>query len=52
MEEWIRFFRADSEEDLDMIGTENPGILEAIREVKAMSLSRLLINCLSGGLRR
>lgn len=42
VEEWIRFFRADSEEDLDMIGTENPGILEAIREVKAMSLSRWL----------
>ena len=42
MEEWIRFFRADSEEELDMTGTNNPGILEAIREVKAMSLSRLL----------
>ena len=42
MEEWIRFFRADSEEELDMTGTNNPGILEAIREVKAMSLSRRL----------
>lgn len=42
MEEWIRFFRADSEEDLDMMGTKNPGILEAIREVREMSLSRRL----------
>jgi predicted transposase/invertase (TIGR01784 family) len=42
MEEWIQFFRADSEEDLNMIGTKNPGILEAIREVREMSLSRRL----------
>lgn len=42
VEEWIQFFRADSEEDMDMIKTKNPGILEAIREVKTMSLSRRL----------
>ena len=29
-------------EDLDMIKTENAGILEAIREVKVMSLSKRL----------
>ncbi len=40
LEEWIRFFQADCEEDLDMIKTKNPGILEAIKEVKEMSLSR------------
>mgnify|MGYP001042400871 FL=1 len=40
MEEWIRFFRAESEEDLNMQETKNPGILEAIREVRTMSLSR------------
>lgn len=42
LEDWIRFFRADSEEELNMINTKNPGILEAIREVKAMGLSRRL----------
>ena len=42
LEEWLRFFRADCEEDLDMIKTKNPGILEAIREVKEMGLSRRL----------
>lgn len=42
LEDWIRFFRAGSEEDLNMIKTKNPGILEAIREVREMSLSRRL----------
>lgn len=42
VEDWIRFFRADSEEDLNMINTKNPGILEAIREVRTMGLSRRL----------
>ena len=39
---WIRLFNAEREEDLDMIKTENAGILEAIREVKLMSLSKRL----------
>lgn len=42
MNDWIRLFNAESEEDLDMIRTENAGILEAIREVKIMSLSKRL----------
>lgn len=42
VEDWIKFFRVDTEEDLNMIETKNPGILEAIREVKTMSLSRWL----------
>lgn len=42
VEEWLRFFRADCEEDLGRMRTKNPGILEAIREVKEMSLSRRL----------
>ena len=42
MNDWIRLFNAESEEDLDMIKTENAGILEAIREVKIMSLSKRL----------
>ena len=40
--DWIRLFNAEREEDLDMIKTENAGILEAIREVKLMSLSKRL----------
>lgn len=42
VENWIRFFRAESEEELNMINTKNPGILEAIREVRTMSLSKRL----------
>lgn len=42
IEDWIRFFRVESEEDLNMLNTKNPGILEAIREVRTMSLSRRL----------
>ncbi len=40
MDDWIRLFNAESWEDLDMINTKNPGILEAIREMKRMGLSR------------
>lgn len=38
VENWIRFFNAESEADLRMIRTGNVGILEAIRELKRMSL--------------
>lgn len=38
--DWIRLFNARSEAELDMIKTTNPGILEAIREVKIMSLRK------------
>ena len=36
VENWIRFFNAESEADLRMIETGNAGILEAIRELKRM----------------
>ena len=42
LDDWIRLFNARTEEDLDMIKTENPGILEAIREIKVMSLGKSL----------
>lgn len=42
VEEWIRFFNATSEEELDMLQTKNAGIQEAIREVKMMSLNNRL----------
>ena len=40
MDDWIRLFNAESREDLEMIKTKNPGILEAIREMKQMGFSR------------
>lgn len=39
LDDWIRFFNARSEEDLDMIQTKNAGINMAIGEVKKMSMS-------------
>ena len=40
LEEWIRFFNAESEEELDMLkaGTKNAGILEAVKELKLLNL--------------
>lgn len=40
LEEWIRFFNAESEEDLDMLkaGTKNAGILEAVKELRLLNL--------------
>lgn len=42
MDEWIRLFNAQTEEELDMLrtNTKNPGIIEAIREVRTMRLGK------------
>ena len=42
IDEWIQFFNVRTESDLDMLRmqTKNEGILEAIKEVEHMSLSR------------
>ena len=40
VDDWIRLYNAKTEEDLDMIQTENVGLLAAINEVKTMSLSK------------
>lgn len=40
VDDWIRLLNAETEAELDMIKTENPGILAAIREVKVMSLRK------------
>ena len=42
IDEWIQLFNAETEGDLDMLKsqTKNAGILEAIDEVKTMSLSK------------
>ena len=44
MDDWIRLFNAQTEEELDMLQTKtkNPGIIEAIREVRTMGLGRTL----------
>ena len=38
LDDWIRVFKAKSEEDLDMIKSNNKGILAAIRELKEIGL--------------
>ena len=42
MDEWIRLFNAQTEEELDMLGakTKNAGIIEAIKEVRTMRLGK------------
>lgn len=42
MDDWIRLFNAKTEEELNMLETKtgNPGILEAIKEVRVMSLGK------------
>lgn len=42
VEDWIRFFNVKTEVDLKMIKTKNPGIVEAIRELRQMSMSNPL----------
>lgn len=40
--DWIRLFNAESEEDLKMIKSKSVGIMEAIEELKTMSLGKSL----------
>ena len=42
MNDWIRVFNARTEEELDMIKTDNPGILEAIKEIKLASAGKAI----------
>lgn len=42
VDDWIRFFNVKTEEDLEMIRTKNPGILEAMRILRRMSMSNPL----------
>ena len=44
IDDWIRLFKAKTEEEITMLETEtkNPGILEAIKEVREMGLGRAL----------
>ena len=43
VDDWIRLFDAESVEDLDMLKTNNKGILEAIRQLKIMSLGKIVM---------
>lgn len=40
MDDWIRLMNAETEEEVDMIRTENPGVLAAIREIKIVNLGK------------
>ena len=42
LDEWIRVFKAKSEEELDMISSKNSGILAAIKELKTIGLTNIL----------
>lgn len=42
LDDWIQFFNAETEEELDMIKTKNIGVQEAIQEVRVLSLSKRL----------
>ncbi len=52
MDDWIRFFNVKTEEDLMMIKTSNPGILEAIRELQRLSMSNPIRVLYEGYLKR
>ncbi|MDE7354535.1 MAG: Rpn family recombination-promoting nuclease/putative transposase [Acetatifactor sp.] len=40
LDDWIKLFNVKTEEELNMLQTKNPGVLEAISEVRKMSLGK------------
>lgn len=42
VEDWVRLFNAEREEDLEMIKAKNIGMMEAIEALKEMSLSKAM----------
>lgn len=38
MDDWIRLFRVKNREELDEMRSENPGVMKAVEEVRAMNL--------------
>ncbi|MCM1560837.1 MAG: Rpn family recombination-promoting nuclease/putative transposase [Butyrivibrio sp.] len=51
LDDWIRLFNAETEAELNMIKTSNPGIVEAVKEVKVMSLRKDLRALYEGHMR-
>ena len=42
LDDWIRLFRVESMEELKMLQSKNPGVVEAVKEVMTMNLGRRL----------
>ena len=42
LDDWIRLFRVESMEELKMIQSKNPGVMEAVKEATTMNLGRRL----------
>ncbi|MDE6673601.1 MAG: Rpn family recombination-promoting nuclease/putative transposase, partial [Acetatifactor sp.] len=42
LDDWIRLFRVESIEELKMLQSKNPGVVEAVKEVMTMNLGRRL----------
>lgn len=42
LDDWIRLFRVENMEELNMIQSTNPGVMEAMREVMEMNMGRRL----------
>lgn len=42
LDDWIRLFRVENMEELQMIQSANPGVMEAVREVRAMNMGKRL----------
>lgn len=42
LDDWIRLFRVENMEELEMLQSKNPGVVEAVKEVMTMNLGRRL----------
>ena len=40
LDDWIRLFRVENREELEMLQSKNPGVVEAVKEVMTMNLGR------------
>ena len=54
MDDWIRLFNAKTKEELDMLqaNTKNPGVLEAIKEVRIMNLGKTMRTLYEGHMKQ
>ncbi|MDE6674159.1 MAG: Rpn family recombination-promoting nuclease/putative transposase, partial [Acetatifactor sp.] len=42
LDDWIKLFRVENMEELEMLQSKNPGVMEAVEEVRTMNLGRRL----------